>query len=369
MHSLGAETEFLDHVYEAAVEPDRWTHVLGRLATLLGGSSANLTYQDQITGKGQVLGYNIDTSLFDDYFGYFATRNPLLKITDLPLALRVVTDEDKIAKEDLVRSEYYNDFLCSIDTHSALMFRLAIDGDNTTVLNVIRPRNREPFRGADIESARRLHPHLIRAFRLAARLSNMEAVHSGFEDFLTQSPNAVFIVSTNGKLRHVNPAGETLLTASRGLTVQGGVLRAADPTAARELQALIGMAGEPDAERRRGGAMLLSGQHAPISLTVMPGRSKRVPLFQPDPAVLVCAIDLEAGTDVPEQRLREVFGLSRAECRVAEQLLQGRDTRETAQALGLSYNTVRAHLVRMLAKTDTNRQTELIRKMTRALGV
>jgi DNA-binding CsgD family transcriptional regulator len=101
----------------------------------------------------------------------------------------------------------------------------------------------------------------------------------------------------------------------------------------------------------------------------MPGRSKRVSLFQPEPAVLVCAIDLEASAEVPEQRLRELFGLSRAECRIAQQLLQGSDSRETAQALGLSYNTVRAHLVRMFAKTDTNRQTELIRKMTRALGV
>lgn len=104
----------------------------------------------------------------------------------------------------------------------------------------------------------------------------------------------------------------------------------------------------------------------PLSITVIPARSPGISLFQSEPSVLICAIDPGANVVVPEQRLRDLFGLSRVEARLALQLLNGHDAKTAAKGLGLSYNTVRAHLVRMMAKTGTNRQAELIRIMMRS---
>jgi len=70
--------------------------------------------------------------------------------------------------------------------------------------------------------------------------------------------------------------------------------------------------------------------------------------------------------NVPEARLRELFGLTAAETKVALGLLTGSGPREIAEEIGVSFNTVRTHLARVLAKTGTRRQGELIRVLMRA---
>ena len=370
MHSHNGLSDTVEEIYEAAVAPERWGPVVGRVTRLLDGSAGNLTFQDQQTGQGRVVCFGTDASQFEPYFGYFATRNPLLKITDWPLALRVVTDEDKLPKSELMRTEYYNEFLRPLDTHSVITIRLAIQGNSTTVLNVVRPARRGAFDGADRDIARHLHPHLIRAFRVASRVSNMDAARGAYEDFLDGSATAVFVVDRNGRLRHANRAASAMIEAGRGLTIRAGVLRSRDPSQTRKLHALIGAAGDPNRETRSGGAMALAcpDRAGALSITVTPARTNRHALFAEEPRVFICAIDRSASFAVPDDRLQALFGLSRAEIRIARQLLDGRDARETARALGLSYNTVRAHLARMLAKTGTNRQVELVQLLTRAAG-
>ena len=368
MSPVAAETEFLGEVYEAAIQPGLWTRVLDRIAGLMDGASANLTFQDQITGAGRVITFGTDPGLFDSYFGYFATRNPLLRIRDYPLALRVMTDEDKLPRDELLRGEYYNDFLRRIDAHSIMIFRLAIENNNTTVLNVVRPLGREPFRTPDVERAKRLLPHLVRAFRVSARLSNMEERLGGLEEFVDRSASAVFVVDGAGRVLHANRKGEALIAARRGFALRKGILEAVNPHDSRRLATLIGTAGTNDRERRSSGHMALGGQgpRKPLSVTVTPARNGVGASF-PSSCVLVSATDPEAAVAIPEQQLRELFGFTRAELRLALQLLDGHELRIAADNLGISYNTGRAHLGRMFAKAGAHRQTELIQIITRAL--
>jgi DNA-binding CsgD family transcriptional regulator len=78
--------------------------------------------------------------------------------------------------------------------------------------------------------------------------------------------------------------------------------------------------------------------------------------------------DLEAEVSLPEQRLRDLFGLTPAETRVALALFDGLSPADAATGLGVSFHTVRNQLVRIFEKTGTNRQTELVRLMMRAVG-
>ena len=50
---------------------------------------------------------------------------------------------------------------------------------------------------------------------------------------------------------------------------------------------------------------------------------------------------------------------------LAGELLAGFDLREIAERSGRSFNTVRTHLARLLAKTDTRRQSDLVRLLAR----
>jgi DNA-binding CsgD family transcriptional regulator len=162
-----------------------------------------------------------------------------------------------------------------------------------------------------------------------------------------------------------------MMAEGRGLSVVGGRLVACAPDANRRLHALIGTASTPDAERRSGGSMALASppRRMPLSVTVQPARSEYHSVFHSGPAVIVCVTDLETPFSLPEQRLRDLFGLSRAEARVALALFDGLDPREVAARLELSVHTVRGHLIRIFDKTGVHGQVELARLMMRAIGI
>jgi DNA-binding CsgD family transcriptional regulator len=72
---------------------------------------------------------------------------------------------------------------------------------------------------------------------------------------------------------------------------------------------------------------------------------------------------LRAPEEVPmpsEAQLRSLFGLTPAEARVAC-LLVVETVEEVAASLGVSVATVRSHVQKLLAKTGTRRQSELVR--------
>ena len=115
-------------------------------------------------------------------------------------------------------------------------------------------------------------------------------------------------------------------------------------------------------------ALRRGGERRPLSVVVAPSGDKTLSLFHSGPGVIVCVTDPDAAANVSEAMLSELFGLTGAQSKVAASLLEGRSARETAEALGISFFTVRAHLARIFEKTGAHRQAELVAIMTRALG-
>jgi DNA-binding CsgD family transcriptional regulator len=363
---------FLDRVYEAAIDPRLWIDVIERSADLLGGTEANLIDQDEMTCEGRAIYARSDPAAMPLYLQRYIRCSPLLK-TEAPRAPRILTDEDKLPKRELIRTEYYNDFLRKFDCHSILIVRLAVRGSRSVALNLIRPANREPFGRRDLEMAAQLHPHLIRAYNLSSKLFGIRTWESGAGKFLEDSAMALFVVGADGRVRRANPAAEAFLAGSSGLTARNGVLRAAGSDMTRKLHALIAAACEPNAARRSAGSMQLPREGlGPLSVTATPFGGDQAEFLVGEissgRSALLCVSDPYADACIPEQRLQDLFGLSRAEARVARQLLEGRGPRDAAKKLGVSFFTVRGHLVRMYQKTGVNRQAELVRMMTRALG-
>ncbi len=62
------------------------------------------------------------------------------------------------------------------------------------------------------------------------------------------------------------------------------------------------------------------------------------------------------------QRFSVQFGLTPAETRVLVELVRGKGRLAAAARLNITETTVRTHASRILAKTGTSRQTELIRR-------
>ena len=59
--------------------------------------------------------------------------------------------------------------------------------------------------------------------------------------------------------------------------------------------------------------------------------------------------------------IRELFGLSAAEARVAERLMLGESPEQVAASLDVKTSTARWHLAALYRKTGTSRQAQLVR--------
>jgi DNA-binding CsgD family transcriptional regulator/PAS domain-containing protein len=371
----GKHGELLDLVYDAALAPHLWTSVVERLAERVGGCGGMLVDQNVQTGRGEALVVGHDPSVLAPYFGYYASRNVLLRTPDARAFMHdwrpcILVDEDWLPKPELVRSEYYNDFLRPMDVHSVLMIRLVAHDLNAVNLNIGRSARAGPFGGGDLDVVCNLHPHLIRAFQLGRRIAAQRGLDAGAAEFLDRSPHAVFLVRPDGRVRHANPAAERLTAAGKGLSLAGGRLGSPDAAAGRRLQALIRQAASPDAERRGGGAMTIGPAQGrlPLSAIVAPVAAERLAMFGGEPSIIVCVTDPEAGVGPAGQRLRDAFGLTAAETRVAVALVEGDSPRKAAARLGVSFNTVRTHQARIYDKIGASRLPELVALVLTTLG-
>jgi len=303
-------------------------------------------------------------------------RNPLHNVPD-PEAYfrgwttRVVLDTDIIAKQELVKTEFYNDFMRPQDVHSVVMFRLARRGDAISVVNITRPEHKGAFSPADLAYCEAIHPHMVRAYDLGQRFGATRRLSGALASVLDHSPHGLFLLDDDGRLHHANRNGERMLAQPGALRLAAGRLTAPSAADARRLDGLIAQAGSADGARRAGGSMVLAmaERRLPLSLTVSPVRSERFAPFAPGHTIVVCVTDLEVAVSVPEQKLRELFGLTPAETRLALAIFDGQTPAEAAESLGISHNTARNQLARVFEKTGANRQSALVRLIMRSVGV
>ena len=161
-----------------------------------------------------------------------------------------------------------------------------------------------------------------------------------------------------------------MLAKADGLTVTGRNLRAAEADAQHRLLALLGRATTADDEPRRGGAVALprpSGRRA-LAALVTPARGETCVLTLRQPLALVSVVDPESEPAIAEDQLRDLFGFTPAEARIAAELVAGHDPKAISDRLGLSINTVRLQIARIRDKTDTGRQSEFVSLILRTLS-
>ena len=79
------------------------------------------------------------------------------------------------------------------------------------------------------------------------------------------------------------------------------------------------------------------------------------------PLVLGTIVDRSVAPRVALSMLRDLFGLTESEARVAEAYLRVDTVKDVAEQLGVSVNTVKTHMAATYLKTGCTRQAQLVR--------
>ena len=164
-----------------------------------------------------------------------------------------------------------------------------------------------------------------------------------------------------------NAKAEDFARRGMGLRYERGRLAATSPALTARLHALARKAASPKTgEAHAGGTLELSrGENCPPLIAhVIPLALNRAPasLDLDRPAAALFVIDSAANLDATAQRFAVQFGLTGAETRILVELVRGNGLLSAAAQLKITEATARTHARRILAKTETRRQTELIRR-------
>ena len=362
MNNLPDLSAMTDLIYSAAYDERIWSEVLAQLADLVGAGSGMFVRKELDTNQGQAVLSRMDPAAFAGYFGYFAQRNPLAHSVANHASGSFLLDWQTMPKPELVRSEYYNDFLRPRDIHGVLGLVTWHEGPNAAVISLTRNIRQGEFGTEHVERLRPLMPHLCQATRLGRRLPQGLMLTGSLAAALDAWSEALILVSPEGAVRYANQAAELILARRDGLTQVARRLSAQDSNTTRRLLSAIARAGQRDAPAV-GSTLIVprkSGMR-PYGVFVAPV-PEAVPFLHPaNAAVLVTVVDL-ARAPCPEPTvLAAILNLSPAQAGIATMLANGMEPREIAEARHLSLHTVRRHVTDILHRTDTARQADLIR--------
>ncbi|MBB3953913.1 helix-turn-helix transcriptional regulator [Novosphingobium sediminicola] len=197
----------------------------------------------------------------------------------------------------------------------------------------------------------RMAPHMHQAAKLWLRMSEAEAKAEWIAQAHDATGVAMLACDRDLRLHWCNEPARALLAEGHGLRLRHGHLAAIERHDHDVLAALV----EGRSDR---GVLALGGIDRPaLHLRARPARHLSrdlvlLTLAQPDRPVHYAPGDIA-----------RLFGLTITEASLAAYLAAGHSVSDFAAARGIAEGTARLHLKRVLAKTGTGRQSELVRRI------
>ena len=351
-------------VYDAAVEPSRWPHVLESLSDFLEGAATKLTFQNVRTLHSEANSVRMAPEADVIYAQHYYKVNVFLqRIAKLPAGTLIPVWE-LLPREIYQRSEFYNDFARPNDMCHPIGVVLVNDPNARVVFTCGSAKAAGEFDTEHLDRLRCIGPHLVRAAGVSLRLSRSEFTKNANVEALDRVAQGVLIVATDGEVLFANRAAGSLLAEADGIKTEKSALRASASADTVQLRRLIAAA----AERLEGaGGVMALPRPAPrraLSVLVAPLTIETTWFTVSRPAAIVFVADPDSEPPIAPDQLSNLYRLTPSEVAVAMAIARGAGLQAAADELRISLTTARTHLQHVFEKTETRRQAELVRLIT-----
>lgn len=270
--------------------------------------------------------------------------------------------EESCPESDLVKTEFCNDFLRPLGVLHAIGATIVRDGPIVANITALRPKAKGGF-GADVQRLlSALMPHLQNAIHTHRRLAAARLEQQVVLDALDRLPTGLILCDSGGEIAFVNAEARRILDACDGLSMDRRTLRASRPRDTHALRALItsatsGGAGGHLALGRPSFSRPLGVDVVPLTLPPQHGLPPRV--------VGIFIVDPERQFEGDVAVVARLHGLTPAESELATRLVAGDTLESAADRRGITRETARTQLKRILRKTGARTQVELVRRLLR----
>ena len=381
---LTAFSHTVDCIYDAALEPRLWPQALQAVADVHSGVRAFL-YTPLSTPEqgGYVLTHDpVQVAEIQRWSARYGAMDPWVEAAlskGLAVEGNPILSQDLVPDAVMIRHPFYTEFL---QHHNArhLCTGLVFQGRDpdlpTLVCGVHRGVNDPLFDEDNRQVHGLLLRHLSRAVGVMTRLRTAEMAQTASLAALDALPGPVLLLGRRAQVVFANRAAMAALARADGLALQASLVAGnglgrlvadeADHTRAIEAEVAAALDPDPLAVRHFGPGLVLPQPQAGGKwvLRMAPLADKgRAVLSVDDAQVMVFLHDSAAEWVLPPETLQQVYGLTAAETRVAQALLQHGAPAEVARALFVEESTVRTQLKALFDKTGTNRQADLIKML------
>ena len=352
-------------IYDSIIEPSGWDEVVKRIVEATKSFSGNLVLQQAGAGSLAAL-YNVDP-LYADAYAQTYYKNDPLNTPVWSIAPGEVRACSYTHTDSFRASAYYDEFVRPQGWVDLVVTGLARTPNAFSLLALTRSPDAVWLERAQWRLLETLAPHLQRAATIQDLLSGTRATTESLGAAVAAAGFAVFLLTKDCRVAFANAKAEDLVRRQTGLRYERGQLAAATPALTHRLHALARAGSWPGRGNGEiGGTLEISrGENRqPLVAHVIPLAANRVAaVFDIDrPAAAVFIVDPAAGPGAQIQRFAARFGLTPAETRVLAEIIGGNGLLAAAARLNITYATAREHAKRILSKTGTTRQTELIRR-------
>jgi DNA-binding CsgD family transcriptional regulator len=364
----GPLLELVESIYATVQDPALWTSVLARISSAIQGQSLALfaVFPDS-KAPGIVALHEMPPAVWNLFAVHYASVNPIMPRCEAALeAGATAYSHHVISNTDLERTEFYSDFFRPNEMYHSAGLRIRLEGHLSANLSCQRAKSLGEFDGRAETVYQTLKPHLQRALMLHHQLGSLLSKSLGLQTALDAFEHAVFGMDRGLRVIFTNRQADAVALSGDAISLSKGRIFATCPGQDKPLQKLLleSIGVGSGLAQTSGGSLLLERKSLkhPLRLTVSPFATP-LPGCSAQLAALVFVSDPESRPQSRAATLRTLYALTPAEARVADLLLHGQEMREVATGLGLTLETARFHTKRVLFKTGTRRQAELMRLM------
>jgi DNA-binding CsgD family transcriptional regulator len=355
-------SELIGAIYQGPLESVPWGGALVRLREIMGANWAVLILRPASADQPALViragdrGPEVYNAAYSHYEVF--SLDPFV---GLPVD-RVVTIDEMI-DTGWMNGEFYKAFLEPNDIRYIMGADIVTDGGANCRLRINRPLGGRDFSVQDKALCQALLPHLKRAVTLHSRIDLIETERQLYSTTMERMLVGTVVFDEKGAVMRTNRVADDILAEKDGIRMVNNALHADFPAEERELRRLMKLAlSSPGATPAVPEAMSVTRRSGRASLGVL---VRPVPLgeWSEDrhrPTAVAFIRDPERKSQLSQELIRHLFGLTAAEATLGLLLANGMTLDEAAAELKIRKNTTRAHLRSIFAKTGVRRQTTLV---------
>ena len=350
--------DLITSLYGALVQPTGFKDFLSELITrfdLISGSI--VMFNSKLKTADVVWIEGLDISDAASFFNQYEKQDPLIARLQEVLPGELLTMGDIEAKQiQISHPEFFQHLNQKLNIHYAAAVVLASDDSWTSQLFFQRSKSQGEFSFEEYLLLEKLIPHIQHAMQLYHLKLTQDKQHLLTGLLFDQIQLPVILLDEQGYVSHCNQKAELFFNQHKYFKKINARLHWLSARYNEQIQSAI----EKCNQRQSIETLHLQAQDSEaIVLTFVPLIHKQIN----NDGGIALFIYSQYQPPFDLKTLCELYGLSSKEGLICSELINGRSPVEIAEIAYLSYETVRTYLKRIMKKTDTKRQSELVAKI------